>query len=1512
MRDTIEGATGGRSDPPWAADLFDRFVMYVVVCWTSAILIGLVVCGGAWAATGHEFVSSVSEAPLGTVLVRPTVIAVDGTSGSVFVGDGVSGYVDVFGPSGEYVTRFGDGVLAVVGVAVDEATGDVYVADAFKEGVLVYAPDGKGGYVLVGQWFGEATPGKAFGELAGVAVDNSNGPSAGDLYVVEARVPGAGGGAVDVFKPRPDGYEEGTFVKRLAGVKMEAPNGVAVSSGTGRVLVADGVKGAIFAFSSEGVYEEKMNGKGSPYGPFGKEEAEGDVAGLAVDGVSGDVYVAEAERGVVSQYSSSGVWQGWITSTATGDLGVPRSVGLSGAGDVYVADAGLAVVDHFGPGMVVPSVVTGKVAKAKLARTTAVLPGTINGEGKAAEYRFEYGETPGLGSVTSSQTSGTGEVSVSVEVTKLAPGETYYYRIVGENQEGASKGSIRSFQTPAAVAELSTGAVKEVQPESVTVTGALNPEGLDTHYFFQWGVGTAYGNTTPVPPGIDAGSGAIPVEAKTVLAGLSPNSTYHYRLMAENEYGTTYGQDETFTTSGPPRICAEPTTAIGQHEATIHACVNPDQFATAYRFEYGETTGYGQEAPLGGQSIGSGSSPVALAAVLTGLNVGTTYHFRVVAENEAGVTTGPDQTFTTTPSAPVDAMFVTKISDSEAVLHAQINPLGDDTHYYFQYGTQSCQANPAGCTSIPTPPGQDIGASTTDVAGEAKLTGLSLGTIYYYRAIATNALGTTEGPERTFTTQQQPGSFTLADNRAWEMVTPPDKGGAPVETLTKEGGIIRASEDGNTLTYVVKNALGEEAEGNRSPEMQQILASRGGSAWSSKDIATPNTEAKGIAATNPPEYQFFTPNLSLALDEPAEPGPAPPLAPGVTQSTPYLRDNATNTFLPLVTEANTPSGTQFGGRIRFLSATADLSHVVITSSVALTGPESSHGLYEWSGGQLQYVSVRPNGRVPAGEVELGFFNRVVFHAISEDGSRVFWSKKEENSGRGRLYMRDVIGGRTIRLDVAQGVAEPLESSAQFQAASSGGARVFFTDRQRLTPDSTTETGGAETMGKPDLYECEIVEVAGKLTCELTDLTVDHNNGEHAAVQYFLFGASEDGSTLYLVAQGVLAENKNGNGEAARAGGDNLYELHFDGAKWTTTFIATLAGEDSPEWEGGKLADTAYLTARVSPDGRYLAFMSAAPVTGYDNVDASTAAKGARDEEVFLYDSSTATLRCVSCNPSGGRPAGVLDIAESGEGVGLLVDRRKVWGEVGHEHWLAGSIPGWTSESATYALFQSRALSDQGRVFFNSPDSLVPAAKNGKEDVYEYEPSGVGSCQSASGGCVSLISGGGSDRESAFLEATPDGSNVFFLTETRLLPQDTDTAFDIYDARECSEASPCLTPPESPPVPCAEVETCRPAEPAQPILGKPAVGTGAFTGPANPVTHVPIAKQETKARKTSKPLSRARKLKRALKRCHKRHVHSTKKRKACQRRAGHRYGRHAAKKSTTRLGKRKARARRNGR
>ena len=480
-------------------------------------------------------------------------------------------------------------------------------------------------------------------------------------------------------------------------------------------------------------------------------------------------------------------------------------------------------------------------------------------------------------------------------------------------------------------------------------------------------------------------------------------------------------------------------------------------------------------------------------------------------------------------------------------------------------------------------------------------------------------------------------------------------------------------------------------------------------------------------------------------------------------------------------------------------------------------------------------------------------------------------------------MTDTTTGKAVPLDAAQGAPEPEKGSAEFQTASSDGSTVFFTDKQRLTADSTAQSTFPE---KPDLYECEIVEEAGKLACRLKDLTVDHNSGEHADVQGFILGASEDGSTVALLAQGALAGNENGNGERAEAGKDNLYELHYDGANWTSTFIAQLASQDSPEWEGNRVADTAFLTARVSANGRYLAFMSQAPITGYDNVDADPEAKGKRDEEVYLYDAREARLTCVSCNATGARPHGVFDTVQAGEGLGLVVDRRKVWAESGHEHWLAGNIPGWTAQSLVSALFQSRYLSDEGQLFFNSPDHLVPQATSGKESVYEYEPSGVGSCESPSGGCVSLISAGSSDRESAFLEATPSGNDVFFLTSAQLLPQDTDTAADIYDARVCTPASPCLTAPTPVPPGCSTANACRASEPGQQdSLGRSGSATAA--GPGNLAQ--PQPKQEQLATKTvhPKPLTRAQQLAKALKAC--KQLKNKKKRAKCEAQARKKYG-----------------------
>jgi hypothetical protein len=274
----------------------------------------------------------------------------------------------------------------------------------------------------------------------------------------------------------------------------------------------------------------------------------------------------------------------------------------------------------------------------------------------------------------------------------------------------------------------------------------------------------------------------------------------------------------------------------------------------------------------------------------------------------------------------------------------------------------------------------------------------------------------------------------------------------------------------------------------------------------------------------------------------------------------------------------------------------------------------------------------------------------------------------------------------------------------------------------------------------------------------------------------------------------------------------------------------LSSKDEPDWYttqfgGSPLQEN--IGSRVSPGGRYLAFMSERPLTGYDNTDAVS---GQPDEEVYLYDAVTDRLVCASCNPTGARPVGVLDNDK------LLADEWGLWGENrgsgSPAHWLAGNIPGWTTWQ-----HQSRYLSDSGRLFFTSPDALVPGDTNGLEDVYEYEPAGVGGCSAGSatfgqrsGGCVGLISSGTSSAESAFMDASETGNDVFFVTTSRLVGEDYDTTYDVYDAHVCSASLPCMSGPVSPP-PCTSGDACKAAPSPQPEIFGPAP-SATFSGTGN--------------------------------------------------------------------------------
>ena len=892
------------------------------------------------------------------------------------------------------------------------------------------------------------------------------------------------------------------------------------------------------------------------------------------------------------------------------------------------------------------------------------------------------------------------------------------------------------------------------------------------------------------------------------------------------------------------------------------------------------------------------------------------------------------------PAPPrVTALAAENLTPSSARLTAQIDPAGADTHYYFQYGTSSCTGSPDPCTDIPAPPGVDLGSAFGDQAVAVELQDLQPSTTYYFRVLAANENGQAEGSETFGSITTLPtAEGVLADNRAWELVSPVEKDGSGIEPLRKEGGVIQASEDGSAITYVANGPIVAEPEGNRSPYPTQAIATRSPSGWSTQQIVTPRTKGEGFVPGEAPEYRAFSGDLSAGLVEPdnhhnIEPLEQPPLSPQATEKTMYVRENASGSYLPLVTAADDTAGTKFGEQLEFLDATPDLSHVVFSSGVSLVDG-AAPGLYEWQrGAPLAPVSVLPKGGA-ALEPELGEEGHNVRGALSDDGTRVIWTGESEVTNGAstetvrHLYMRDMDTGQTLQLDAAAPpTPEPGEEESEvgFQGANSNGTRVFFTDTARLTEESTLAPEPGAAGNPADLYECEIVETAGELSCELHDLTVDQLPSESADVLNVAPAVSEDGSFVYFVANGVLAPGAS-RGDCVHQDAEtpppeatcNLYVWH----RGTISFIATLSNEDSGDW-GSTVGpgtrgmsveprpDFASVTAGSSPDGEYLAFMSDRSLTGYDNIDSSPAADGSRAEEVYLYHASTKLLLCASCNPDGQPPDGVFDTGDAGEGLGLVVDRAQNWAASSPEarsptaHWLAGSLPGWTplGNEGAQALRPPRYLSDSGRLFFDSADPLVRGAQArtrqetvggqpvqvGVESVYEYEQHGTGSCAQPHG-CVSLISSGTAEQESSFVDASTDGDDAFFVTSQPLVAQDTDTNFDLYDARVCTVQSQCLTSEGAASEPCASTEACREGLP--PITAPGRSGTSAYTGPGN----TPRVQNPAVAKPKPKPLTRAQKLAKAIKACRAHWRHSSRKRAACERRARRTY---AAKKANSR-------------
>jgi hypothetical protein len=391
-----------------------------------------------------------------------------------------------------------------------------------------------------------------------------------------------------------------------------------------------------------------------------------------------------------------------------------------------------------------PSAITGPVTSVGPATATAT--GTVNPNGQATTWYVEYGTSTNYGSKTASVSAGSGTASsaVSASLPGLGPGTTYHYRVVASNSSGTARGADGIFTTSSAPVAV-TGAATNVTTTSATLSGTVDPNGRVTVWYFEYGTSTSYGSKTAEK---NAGSGTSTVSVSGPVSGLTRGRLYHYRLVATSDAGTSRGADQTFSTTTAPTVITGSASSIAPTAATLNGTVTANGQSTSWYFEYGTSTSYGSKTAA--KSAGSGTTPVNVSSSLTRLRTTTTYHYRLVATNASGTTFGGDGSLSTSLAPAVRTDAAQGVGATTATAVGSVDPRGRATTWYMEYGTSTRYGSQTPKRSA----GPGSGARSVGVS----LSGLTPGTTYHYRLVATSDAGTSRGGDVSFTTL----SVTLA------------------------------------------------------------------------------------------------------------------------------------------------------------------------------------------------------------------------------------------------------------------------------------------------------------------------------------------------------------------------------------------------------------------------------------------------------------------------------------------------------------------------------------------------------------------------------------------------------------------------------------------------------------------------------------------------------------------------------------------------------------------------------
>jgi hypothetical protein len=753
----------------------------------------------------------------------------------------------------------------------------------------------------------------------------------------------------------------------------------------------------------------------------------------------------------------------------------------------------------------------------------------------------------------------------------------------------------------------------DVEYTTAQVEGEVNPEGHETSFHFEYITDEQYlaneANSEPLFQGaseVGHGSTEVTVSPSESLSGLKPATEYHLRLVASNNEGETAEAvaTSTFTTKAVAKPIVSGLTASETHFSGMVNPNAPEAAPASDAVKAGFNTHWSftcsPDCSFSGPSEGdleADNSATEVSADPVNLTPNQTYDVTLHATNAGGEETETITSAFTTPGLPpaIGKATLFEPTATSIVLAGTVNPHNSPlSDCHFAYGQAGNFDLSAPCES-PLPEGEGI----REV--RAAIEGLDPGTEYNFRLIATNGFGTTEGTIRTFRTFPERSPSTacsneairvaqhvtqLGDCRAFEKVTPNDKGGGDIAAGGRSTDI--AAADGNAAVFA--SLLGfADSQGSGAGGRITYLSRRSSAGWATHAV-TPrsNPEANLVAFTGTYHIEFSD-DLTHAVVKAYE-------LPGATGDTPervnLYRQGTADRSLETITGSETGEGDPIKYDFpEFISentwgSSSDLDHVSFETAAQLVPaipgeyPNGSPNAYTWDEGEIHLAGILPDGTVPAGGSSLP---RNYRGGVSADGSRLIFTAAP--SGASQIYLR--IDHNHTDL-VSESENENLSEEPQdvrFQGMTPDGRVVFFTTTSPLLE--------GDTAPGPDLYRW----TEGPDPAHEANLTLITNTGgliESGSTQMgLLVGMSDDGSRAYFVTSaGEMVVWEEGETSVV----DTSYQFGI-----------------SKHWNSPAVLGASAGYARVSSDGNWLAYVHPE-----------------RDNNMYLYNRATGTRMCASC------------------------------------------------------------------------------------------------------------------------------------------------------------------------------------------------------------------------------------------------------------------------------------------